>query len=306
MLGVSLAFLAMAGGFCPKSSPGSGDITESGLMVYVSRSTTGSALYVANLEGSILTQVGLGLSPPIQPTDGATLSPERGRVAFAMADDLDGLNDLFAINRDGAALVNLTSSPDMDERDPDWCRSGDFIAYAAGGDIWTLDPEGGAPVNVTNTSGREEADPSCSPDGLEIAFRVAPNADDSHIEVIAVASGETRVLTDDDALDEYGPSWSPTGTRIAYAARALAVGGSESVDLYMVNSDGTAPHKVTDAQGDILCRNPAWSPTAERLAFRGTRSGDTYSDIYTIHPNGSGLIRFQSSATTSETHVDWR
>ncbi len=306
MLGLSLCFLALAGGFCPKSATDAGDITESGLLIYISRTSASSALYVGNIEGSILTQVGLGMSPAIAPTDGATLSPERGRVAFAMADEVDGLNDIFVMNRDGTALINLTQSADVDECDPDWCRSGDYIAYAAGGDVWTLSPEGGSPVNRTHTESREEADPSASPDGLEIAFTVDPNADNSDVEVVTLATGETRSLAGESDVDEYDPSWSPTGTRVAYAGRPLEVGVSEEVDLYLRNSDGTSRRNITNAGGDLLCRCPAWSPKEDRLAFRGTQSGATHSDVYTVQPNGSGLLRFQSTSTTSETHVDWR
>ena len=58
-------------------------------------------------------------------------------------------------------------------------------------------------------------------------------------------------------LERQRPSWSPDGTRIAFAA-----GSSTAQDLYLVNADGSGETLVT-TNG----RNPTWRPDGTEIAF---------------------------------------
>jgi len=264
-------------------------------------------MYVANRDGSIFNQIGLGLSPALNPTDGITLSPERWRVAFAMPDVSGGNNDIFVVNRDGTALLDLTQTPDTSEADPDWSRAGNSIAYSADGDIWVVRTDGSGKRQITQTQDVAEADPSWSPDGMRIVYTVNPDSPDSDIEAINVNTLERVTIAADSNYDEYTPSWSPSGTRIAFAARPLTAPTiGEEVDVCVINIDGSGRRNVTHARGDILCLGPAWAPDESKLAFRGTRRGETNSDIYEIGPNGEGLRPLVYTPQASETYVDWR
>jgi len=301
-----LAVLVMGGGLCPRSSPGPDD-DQTGLYAYIRREGSGSAMYVANREGSIFNQIGLGLSPPLNPTDGVSLSPERWRVVFAMPDVAGGNNDIFVVNRDGTALLDLTQTPDTNETVPDWSRAGNSIAYEADGDIWIVRTDGSGKRQVTQTPGIAEADPSWSPDGARIVYTLNPDSPNSDIEAINVDTLERVPIAADANYDEYTPSWSPSGTRIAFAARPLTGSAmGEEVDVSVINIDGTGRRNVTHAQGDVLCLGPAWAPDESRLAFRGTRRGETNSDIYEISPAGEGLRPLVYTTQASETYVDWR
>jgi Tol biopolymer transport system component len=301
-----LGCLALAGGLCPKGSPGPSDITETGLLSYITRDDAGgSALFVANIEGSVLSQVGMGLSPPLQPTDGVSLSPGRGRLVFAMPMSSTARNDLYAINRDGSDRTQLTNTADVSETDPDWCRTGDQIAFATDGDIWVMRIDGSNRRNVTNTVDRDEADPSWSPDGLRIAYTLNPNSPNSTVEVLELATGTRTPVAADPSLDDYGPSWSPDGEWIAYTSRSTQ-GTAETADIHRIHPDGTDDRGVTNAGGDLLCVGPAWSPKSDQLAFRGVRNGQIRADIYLINASGQGLRQFTTSPSTSEVAVDWR
>lgn len=308
-LGVASIMLAilLAGAMCPGSQPGAGGVTSSGLFVYIARTGGGSSLWVANREGSIVSQLGVGFSPPATPTDGATLSPDRERVAFAMPTD-GQLNDIYVIPRNGqSGPVNITNTPEVNEADPDWCRDGSAIAYSAAGDIWSIRPDGTSSTNLTDTPDLVESDPSWSPDGLRVAYTLNSDLSNSDIEVINVATGERTPVAADADLDEFAPSWSPTGGRIAFSGRPLS--GSlttEVVDVYVVELATGARRNVTNARGDVLCVGPAWSPDEAQIAFRGTRKGEPYSHIWSVRPSGSGAGLLVAESGRSETHVDWR
>ncbi len=305
-LAAILLALMLSGGFCPKGATLPDDLEKTGLMLYISRSGSSNTMNYTNIEGSVQGIVGLGLSPALNASAGASLSPQRGRIVFAMVDTASSTTDLFVINRDGTGLANITSTAEVNEADPDWSRAGDRIAYAAGGDIWVVNADGTAPQNVTNSTDAIEADPSFSPDGAEIAFAVDPNATTTEIGVVTLANGARRTVVSDESLDASEPSWSPQSGRIAFSGIRTEGVVREEVDIWVVSAAGGTPGRVTDAGGDLLCRCPAWAPKEDRIAFRGTELGSSLSDVYTIHPDGGGLTRFRTASGLSQVFVDWR
>lgn len=73
---------------------------------------------------------------------------------------------------------------------------------------------------------------------------------------------DQRRLTQSESLDETGPSWSPDGSRIAFAREGPARFRNE---LMVVNADGTCPtHLIGDASDESLAApsfdSPAWRP----------------------------------------------
>jgi Tol biopolymer transport system component len=302
--------LMLAGGLCPGSQPGAGGITTSGLFVYIVRQAASTSLWVGNQEGSILSQLGVSFSPPATPTDGATLSPDRERVAFAMPTQ-GRLNDIYVINRDGqSGPVNITNTPTVDEADPDWSREGSSITYAAEGDIWSIRPDGSGRRNITETPDLIEANPSWSPDGSQVAYTLNPDLPNSDVETIGQSGeGRTPIAADAD-LDEFAPSWSPTGSRVAFSGRPIVEEGTnEVVDVYLVDLDAGSRRNVTNAKGDVLCVGPAWSPDESTIAFRGTRRGAARSDIWSVRSSGTGagvLVQLPNPSNQSAIHVDWR
>jgi hypothetical protein len=55
-------------------------------------------------------------------------------------------------------------------------------------------------------------------------------------------------------------------------------------DLYVVNEDGTAEHRLTFDGNDMFERVASWSPDNSRIAYAANHNGNF--DIYTIDPNG--------------------
>src|SRR4051794_20022612 len=83
------------------------------------------------------------------------------------------------------------------------------IAFVRGGDIWTMNPDGGGQVNLTNSTGRE-TDPAWSADGTRIVFV------DSDRQISVMVADGSQVTKVRGGVYGEGPSFSPTGTEIAF------------------------------------------------------------------------------------------
>jgi Tol biopolymer transport system component len=119
---------------------------------------------------------------------------------------------------------------------------------------------------------------------------------DGNYEIYAMTddgSDETR-LTENDAND-FDPSWSPDGEKIAFASFR---DGFNNQEIYVMNADGTDQTRLTD-NDDALDREPSWSPDGEKIAFVSDRDTtvdvDEEGDITAIYTmdadDGSDVIR---------------
>ena len=93
-------------------------------------------------------------------------------------------------------------------------------------------------------------------------------------------SGVIRLT--DNAMEEYGPSWSPDGRRIAF--HSDFDGG---MSIHAMNADGSGVVRLTDSSEDDFY--PDWSPDGTRIVFQSSRDGN--SETYVISPDGAGLTR---------------
>jgi WD40-like Beta Propeller Repeat len=83
------------------------------------------------------------------------------------------------------------------------------------------------------------------------------------------------------------PSWSPDGTKIAYADKV-----SGKWDVFVAASDGSSPVNVSNGSGND--RNPRWSPDGSKIAFESDRSGDW--EVFSMSPDGSGQTDLTNDA----------
>ncbi|MCP4231031.1 MAG: hypothetical protein GY771_12910 [bacterium] len=96
------------------------------------------------------------------------------------------------------------------------------------------------------------------------------------------AFGDDAVQLTTDPSNDYSPSWSPDGSRIAYDSY---VGGN--YDIYTIPSTGGIPTRITtDTDSDSA---PEWSPDNSTILYR---SGGAVPELYKIPATGGTRVRF--------------
>ena len=112
--------------------------------------------------------------------------------------------------------------------------------------------------------------------------------------------GSNQLNLTNKLVEDYGPSWSPSGNRIAFTSYPVG----DSGEIYTMNSDGTGIKRLTNnAVGDFY---PSWSPDGKKIAFSGssiTNPTGTGYEIYTISVGG-GRTRVTNN-DTGDSHPSW-
>ena len=84
-------------------------------------------------------------------------------------------------------------------------------------------------------------------------------------------------------LFQIEPAWSPDGGQIAFASRREG-----SVDIFVMNADGTNTQRLTSTKLDD--EHPTWSPDGKRIAF-----GRSDGHLYVMRADGSATKRLTES-----------
>jgi len=125
---------------------------------------------------------------------------------------------------------------------------------------------------------------------------------------VSDSGGEPRPLL----KDAQSASWSPDGTRIAFASVRDAIEDDCTSDecdyaaeLYVANADGSGARRLTRDTGSA--DNPRWSPDGSRILFSSDRNfpaGDS-AELYSIAADGACLTWLTNGSPASEDGV-WR
>ncbi|MEU9708387.1 hypothetical protein AB0E21_07200 [Streptomyces sp. NPDC047967] len=196
---------------------------------------------------------------------------QAGRIAFAgtghrslgRANDQDTTDPLFG---DGPAHY-----------DQDPSARGDVLVFtslrdSAAPQVYAREADGSV---RRLTAGRDAARPELSPDGRTVVFDSAEPGPGGTIQrdlwSVGVDGSDLRRLTD-TADNEESPTWSPDGTRIAYACDGDAALGWQ---IYVRDVAGGPQTRISDAgagAGDAT--EPSWNP--------GTDPADRNTVAYTL------------------------
>lgn len=105
-------------------------------------------------------------------------------------------------------------------------------------------------------------------------------------------SGKVKIYAS-DTTDEIEPSWSPSGTRIAFARKAKALPDS-AYQIYYYDTTTSALVQITYA-ADFPngARHPAWRPDGAGIILQADTGAGTGTDLWMINLDGSGIVQIE-------------
>ncbi len=194
-------------------------------------------------------------------------SPDGERIAYPRS---DGISIIAAA---GGPATHIPGTQPLDD-DPTWSPDGTRIAFNGRGrtpaGLYVVDAGGGVPALIPGTNGYR--DPSWSPLGRQIAASTGGQQPDI---VVFAPDGQDKVgLTDNGAIEEYSPDWSPDATRIVFVSNRQIEGATITrTRLWIMDADGsdpiqfTAPFAFPDVGTRVQDEHPSWSPDGTQIAF---------------------------------------
>jgi Tol biopolymer transport system component len=104
-------------------------------------------------------------------------------------------------------------------------------------------------------------------------------------------------------MDEYSPTWSPNGSRIAYRVNRP---GEFAPDIWVTNADGSDKRNLTDTPNDTEW-SPAWSPDGSRIAYFASTSDEFGGNLFTMRPDGTDvkLLTTDGGSGASNEYPTW-
>ncbi len=241
----------------------------------------------ALLPGGTLTvdfEVTCAVSPPAGPGQEIVFDTDRAGVGPTG----ETISQLYSVNVDGTGLHLISEIPRGAQTDAAWSPDGSRLLFSVMSE--GLDQS----IFIMNADGsdvapflRMQGEAAWSPDMTQVALSTFGTRAESAIGIVRADAPDPDSLKIVAAAQSTSrPTWSPDGTRLAYVTQFVDEFESdialEVLDLATLVSD-TLP------TGLGFMGAPQWSPDGSWLLFEGSIERFSPSDLYLIHPDGSGL-----------------
>ena len=185
------------------------------------------------------------------------------------------------------------------------CDESTRLAYATtSGELWIVDADGCNRIRITDHLYESDFSFRWSPDGTRFAYIQRGK---SYIQngIRYTKSNELRIADPDGSYsitisELWGRSrfkWSPDGTRLAYTKATTT-----RVELWIVDSDGSNPIRISDESSSSPTSAETWSPDGTRLTY----STGYPAELWIVGSDGSNPVRIGDYASNVRwSHVRW-
>ena len=191
---------------------------------------------------------------------GFGVSPDGKRAVFAAR------GDIFTVPANHGATRNLTASPGVHDRDPEWSPDGKSIAFisdATGEDEIHLIPQDGSDVSKPLTSGGDcyKYEFQFSPDGKKILWSDRKQ----RLQFIDVDTKQVTLVAQSKVFELRDFSWSPDSKWVAYTMPEAQAFGK----IWLYSLEQKKSFAASD--GWYAVSNPVFSGDGKYLFFVSAR-----------------------------------
>jgi hypothetical protein len=182
---------------------------------------------------------------------------------------------------------------------PAWSPDGKQITVAMQGSLWNVDPGTGVATEIVYDR-RYNSLPDWSPDGKWIIYTSDDHGKDTQLAILNVATGETRLLTNESKRLFLDPAFSPDGTRIAYVSthptgrfniyiREIRDGNWAGPPIALTRDNRYPRDRLYVGAWDMHLQ-PAWTPDGKQIVFVCNRTAPLGSgDIWRMPAEADGI-----------------
>jgi Tol biopolymer transport system component len=220
-------------------------------------------------------------------------------VAFGAREGSTTGYGLYIADISGGGARRL-GDPNLQGVEPSWSPDGSQIAFKHIGpccdtvpNLWLIGADGSNPHAISKAGGFGNAlwNTVWSPDGRQLAFLAAGNGGRLDVYVVN-ADGTAEQNVSDSPEDEYWPSWSPDGTRIAFAQ--MNPDAVNRGTLVVIDPDGSRPVRFDGSP--VNSNSPVWSPDGSHVLAYLKQPDPAVDD-------NVGLVIFDVTGTAEPTMI---
>jgi len=242
--------------------------TPDGRIVYTSRVSGHSDIYITNADGSGQKQLTSNAKDNYIPA----VTPDGRYIVFTS--DRTGKSHIWRMDIDGGNVKQLTNGATREE-DPSCSPDSQWVFYAASGpsqtNLWRVSIDGGNAVQLTEPPLFYYIS-FVSPDGKQIVCNINDlNLRKYRVAILPIEGGQpTKFFDLPRTVSLPSPvRWSPDGRSLVYIDTRDGVSNLWSQPL-----DGGQPKQLTDFKSELI-GDFAWSRDGRQLALtRGTVTND--------------------------------